>query len=63
MKTFAQLIVSTLLYYALVYSHLQYGISSWGFADTFFLKPLNTLRSTVLKIIVNCGYGTKLSPV
>ena len=52
-----------MLYYALVYSHLQYGITSWGFADVFYMKPLNTLDNNVLRILANCGYRTKLSPV
>ena len=52
-----------MLYYALVYSHLQYGITSWGFADAFYMKPLNTLHNNVLRILANCGYRTKLSPV
>ena len=52
-----------MLYYALVYSHLQYGITSWGFADAFYIKPLNTLHNNVLRILANCGYRTKLSPV
>ena len=52
-----------IFYYALVYSHLQYGITSSGFADAFYMKPLNTLHNNVLRIIANCGYRTKLSPV
>ena len=52
-----------MLYYALVYSHLQYGIISWGFADAFYMKPLNTLHNNVLRILAYCGYRTKLSPV
>ena len=27
------------------------------------MKPLNTLHNNVLRIIANCGYKTKLSPV
>ena len=41
---------------SLVYSHLQYGITSWGFADAFYMKLLNTLNNIVLRIIANCGY-------
>ena len=52
-----------MLYYALVYSHLQYGITSWGFADAFYMKPLNTLHNKVLRVIANYGYRIKLSPV
>ena len=52
-----------MLYYALVYSHLQYGIPSWGFADAFYMKSLNTLHNNVLRIIADCGYRTKSSPV
>ena len=48
-----------ILYYALVYSHLQYGITNWGFADAFYMKPLNTLHNNVLRIIANCGYRKK----
>ena len=39
------------------------SITSLGFADAFYMKPLNTLYNTVLRIIANCGYRTKLSPV
>ena len=52
-----------MLYYALFYSHLQYSITSWGFADAFYIKLLNTLHNNVLKILANCGYRTKLSPI
>ena len=52
-----------MLYYALVYSHLQYRITSLSFAVAFYMKPLNTSHNIVLRIIANCGYRTKLSPV
>ena len=52
-----------ILYYAFVYSHLQHGITSWGFPDAFYMKLLHSLYNNVLRIIVNCGYRTKLSPV
>ena len=45
-----------MLYYALVFSHLQYGITSWGFADAFYMKPLNALHNNVLRIIANYDY-------
>ena len=45
------------------YSHLQCGITSWGFADAFYMKLLNILHNNVLRIITNCGCRTKLSPV
>ena len=49
--------------YTMLLSILIFNITSWGFADAFYMKPLNTLYNTVLRIIANCGYRTKLSPV
>ena len=34
------------VYYSLVFSHLQYGISSWGSASTYLLK---TIQNKILR--------------
>ena len=33
------------VYYSLVFSHLQYGISSWVSASTYLLKTIKTIQN------------------
>jgi len=52
-------------YYSLVFSHLQYGISSWGSAPTYLLK---TIQNKIIRSITfsscrsnaeNCMHSSK----
>jgi len=36
------------VYYSLVFSHLQYGISSWGSASTYLLKTIKTIQKKII---------------
>lgn len=40
-----------ILYYALIQSHLSYGIIGWGGVSDYYLKNLETLQKWILKII------------
>ena len=39
------------VYYSLVCSHLQYGISSWGSASTYLLKTIKTIQNKIIRLI------------
>jgi len=41
------------VYYSLVFSHLQYGISSWGSASTYLLK---TIQKKIIRLITFSSY-------
>lgn len=45
-----------IMYYALVESHLTYGIIAWGGATNVYLKSLETIQKWILKIIYNKCY-------
>jgi len=53
------------VHYSLVFSHLQYGISSWGSASTYLLK---TIQNKIIRLITlvhidqmlkNCMHSSK----
>jgi len=39
------------VYYSLVFSHLQYAISSWGSASTYLLKTMKTIQNKIIRLI------------
>ena len=56
------------VYYSLVVSHLQYGISSWGSASTYLLKTIKTMQNEIIRLITfssdrsmlkNCMHSSK----
>ena len=44
------------VYYSLVFSHLQYGISSWGSASKYFLKTIKTIQNKIIRLITFSSY-------
>ena len=44
------------VYYSLVFSRLQYGISSWGSASTYLLKTIKTIQNKIIRIITFTSY-------
>jgi len=46
------------VYYSLVFSHLQYGISSWGSASTYLLKTIKTIQNKFIRLIAFSSYGS-----
>jgi len=44
------------VYYSLVFSHLQYGISSWGSASTYLLKTIKTTQNIIIRLINFSSY-------
>jgi len=44
------------VYYSLVFSHLQYAISTWGSASAYLLKTIKTIQNKVIKLITFSSY-------
>ena len=44
------------LYYALIYSHLSYGICVWGNADDSLLEKIRVAQKKVVRILGNADY-------
>ena len=51
------------LYYALVHSHLSYGIIAWGCANKSYLKSLIILQKRAMRIIHNASYNSHTDPI
>ena len=51
------------VYYSLVYSHLQYCISSWGSACNSTLDPLIKLHKKIVRIITKSDYIAHSTPL
>ena len=45
-----------LIYYSIIYPHLQYCITSWGAANASSLKQLIVLQKRAIRIIASVGY-------
>lgn len=55
--------VLILMYYALVYPHLQYSITSWGSASKTALAPLQVIQNRILKCITYAKFKQAVSPI
>ena len=49
-------IMLTLQYYALIYSYLQYCVTTWGLASTTALDPLVRIHKRIIRIITNSPF-------
>ena len=45
------------VYYALIYSYLRYGITSWGSASSSALQPLSALNNRAVRIMTSAPFG------
>ena len=51
------------IYHCLIYSHLQYCISSWGTASKSTLAPLFILQKRNIRLLTGSGYGEHTNPL
>ena len=51
------------IYYSLIYSHLQYCISTWKHASKTALEPLEKLQKRIVRIITNSPSGAHTAPL
>ena len=51
------------VYYGLIYSHLQYCISTWGFASKSSLDPLDKIHKRIVRIITDSPYRAHTAPI
>ena len=51
------------VYYSLIYSHLQYCISTWGLASKTALNPLEKLHKRIVRIMTNSSYLAHTKPL
>ena len=52
------------VYYAFVYSHLQYGITSWGNTSAKYLKKIEVKQNLIVKILAHAPFlRTKVAPI
>ena len=63
LRNYVDLHTSRILYYSLIYPHLQYCISSWGRATKSVLKPLSIIQKRVVRLITKTPYGTPSAPL
>ena len=50
LRQYVDLLTLKTVYFSLIYSHLQYCISSWGLAHANALNPLEKLRKVLSEI-------------
>ena len=52
-----------MIYFSLVYSHLQYAIGVWGSATTTSQHRLNTIHNRIIKIMSWSSYRSHVTPI
>ncbi len=50
------------LYFALIHSHLSYGITAWGNADKNLIRPVTLLQKRAIRIINKAPYNSHTDP-
>ena len=51
-------------FYAFVYPHLQYGITSWGNTSAKYLKKIEVQQNLIIKILAHAPFlRTKVAPI
>ena len=58
-KPFVNQSILKTLYFSLIYSHLQYGITAWGNCTKTNLKKLSTLKNKAITLISNAPFATR----
>ena len=51
------------VYYSLIYSHIQYCITTWGVASATALEPLEKMHKRVIRIITNSPFQSRTTPI
>ena len=52
-----------MVYYSIVYSHVQYCINSWGSASETTLNPLKIIQKRNIRIITGSKYTAHAEPL
>ena len=63
LKKFVNKKTLRLLYHALVYPHLHYGLPCWGSAASYLLNKLKTKQKWILRVITNSKPRTHSTPL
>ena len=63
LRNYIDLHTPRILYYSLIYPHLQYCISSWGRATKSVLKPLSIIKKRVLRLITKITCRAPSAPL
>ena len=64
LRHFALLSVLQNVYFSIVYSHLQYGISIWGHSTAKYINKIQVQQNHIVKIITKSSFiRTKLNPL
>ena len=63
LRNYVDTITLKTLYYALIYSYLQYCVPTWGLASTAALDPLVRINKRIIRIITNSPFLSHTNPL
>ena len=63
LRKFVKLDTLIMIYYSLIYSHLNYCNIPWGFAPDKYLKPVFTLQKKLIRIMTYSFYLDHTNPI
>ena len=63
LRAYVNTSVLKIVYYSLIYSHLQYCITTWGLGSCTALDPLEKLHKRIIITISNSSYISHTSPL
>ena len=63
LRHYVDLSTLKMLYYSIVYSHLNYCVSAWGGAPRTTLQPLNVIQKRIIRIITMSNFRCHTTPL